>query len=81
MSIGGDYMHRTQVQKELDLVFTIFGSMIFLIPFILIEGSDYIHAHLLQSDLIIIFSVLFASLLVFVIYPFVLIHREKHTNQ
>ena len=74
-------MHRTQAQKELDLVFAIFGSMIFLIPFILIEGAGYIHAHLLQSDLVIIFSVFFACLLIFVIYPFLVLHREKHTNQ
>jgi hypothetical protein len=73
-------MHRTQAQKELDLVFAIFGSMIFIIPLILIEGSGYIHAHLLQSDLVILFLVFFASLLIFVAYPFMLVHHEKKTN-
>ena len=73
-------MKRTQSQKEIDLVFVIFGIMIFLLPLILIEGSSYIHTHLLLTDIIMIFFVFITSFLVFIIYPFIIAYKEKKSH-
>ena len=73
-------MKRTQSQKEFDLVFLIFGIMIFLLPSILIEGSSYIHAHLFLTDIFMICFVFIACFLIFIIYPFIIAYKEKKSN-
>jgi hypothetical protein len=73
-------MKRTQSQKEIDLVFVIFGIMIFILPSILIEGSSYIHTHLLVADIVMICCVFIACFLVFIIYPFIIAYKEKKSH-
>jgi hypothetical protein len=73
-------MNRTQAQIEINLVFSIFGIMIFLLPFILIEDSSYIHAHLLQVDTVMISFVFIACFLVFIMYPFMIVYKEKKSR-